>query len=542
MLNRVNSTRITGHEQKPSERGEDAMNGAETLIKTAVDCGIDLCFGNPGTTELPIVGALDRVAGIKGVLGLFEGVCTGAADGFGRMAERPAMNLLHLGPGFANGIANLHNARRAHSPVVTIIGEHATWHRPMDPPLAMDIEGVAGPVSDWVRTIASTKELPGDMVEAVHVASSGRIASLIVPHDYQVETCTTQAPPLSGNEFTPLDPTEIEAAAQLLRTRKKTALILGNRALRAEGLAMAARIQEMIGCDLVAETFFPRMEGGGGLPMVGRIPYVPELAQTMLADYEGVVLAGAKDPVTFFGYPGVPSRILKEDQEVSAIGTGGQDLMEALTSLADGLKGEGRGAAAAAGSAQLHRPSVPEGPLTPAAICQTVAALQPEGAIIVDEGLTTSVRYYSMTASLPPHTVLLITGGAIGYGMPCALGAALACPDRPVINFQADGSALYTVQALWSQAREGANITTLICSNRSYRTLMAEFRRAGIEKTGTNTQALVTLTNPPIDWVSVSRGFGVPAVSVTDVAALADALKRSLAEPGPSLIEMILGS
>jgi len=542
MHNHVNPRGNTAHGQKPNERDEDAMNGAEALIKTAVDCGIDLCFANAGTTELPLVGALDRVAGIKGVLGLFEGVCTGAADGFGRMAGRPAMNLLHLGPGFANGIANLHNARRAHSPVVNIIGEHATWHRPVDPPLAMDIEGLAGPVSDWVRTTASSQELPADMVEAVRAASSGCIASLIVPHDYQLGACTTQAPPLPENEFVPLDPAEIEVAAQLLRTKKKTALILGNRALSTEGLVMAARIQGMIGCDLVVETFFPRMEAGEGLPMVGLIPYVPELAQAMLADFEGFVLAGAKDPVTFFGYPGVPSRILKEDQEVSAIGTGGQDLVEALASLADGLKGKGTGANAPASSAQLNRPPIPEGPLTPAAVCQTLAALQPEGAIIVDEGLTTSVRYYSMTASLPRHTILRITGGSIGYGMPCAFGAALACPDRPVINFQADGSALYTVQALWSQAREGANITTLICSNRSYRTLVAEFRRAGIEKPGKNAQALVTLTNPAIDWISVSRGFGVPAVSVTDVAALADALGRSLAEPGPSLIEMILES
>jgi len=408
--------------------------------------------------------------------------------------------------------------------------------------LAMDIEGAAEPVSDWVRTTASSQELPGDMVEAVRVASSGCIATLIVPHDYQLQACTTQAPPLPENEFDPLDPSEIEAAAKLLKSKKKTALILGNRALHAEGLAVAARIQGMIGCDLLAETFPARMERGGGLPIVGHIPYLPKYAQAMLADYEGVVLAGAKDPVTFFGYPGVPSRILSADQEETTIGTGGQDLVEALASLADSLKGKGTGPEAPANSAQVKRPPIPEGALTSAAVCQTLAALQPEGAIIVDEGLTTSARYYSMTASLPPHTILRITGGAIGYGMPCALGAALACPDQPVINFQADGSALYTVQALWSQAREGLNITTLICSNRIYRTLVGELRRAGVEKPGKNAQTLVSLTDPPIDWVSVSQGFGVPAVSVTDVAALADALRRSLAEPGPSLIEMILES
>jgi len=275
---------------------------------------------------------------------------------------------------------------------------------------------------------------------------------------------------------------------------------------------------------------------------VGHIPYNQRYAQAMLADYDGFVLVGAKDPVTFFGYPGVPSRILSADQEETAIGTGGQDLVETLSTLADSLKGKGTGAGAEAGSVQVKRPSIPEGALTSAAVCQTLAALQPAGAIIVDEGGATSVRYYLIADVLPPHTILRITGGSIGYGMPCAVGAALACPDRPVINFQADGSALYTVQALWNQAREGLNITTLLCSNRSYRTLIGELRRAGVEKPGENAQTLVTLTDPAIDWISVSQGFGIPAVSVTDVPALADALKRSLAEPGPSLIEMILES
>jgi acetolactate synthase-1/2/3 large subunit len=282
------------------------------------------------------------------------------------------------------------------------------------------------------------------------------------------------------------------------------------------------------------------LEQGIGLPVVRRLRTGASAAEAMLAEYDGVVLAGAKDPVTFFGYPGVRSRILRDDQQETAIGTGRQDIWEALAALADNLKGKGNGANAPSIATQYNRPSVPEGALTPAAACQTLAALQPEGAIIVDEGLTTSGKYYSMTVGLPPHTILRLTGGAIGYGMPCALGAALACPDRPVINFQADGSALYTVQALWSQAREGLNITTLLCSNRSYRTLVGELRRAGVEKPGKNAQILTALTDPAIDWVSCARGLGVPASSVSDVSGLADALKRSLAEPGPSLIEMVL--
>ena len=296
----------------------------------------------------------------------------------------------------------------------------------------------------------------------------------------------------------------------------------------------------MAGCDLLAETFPPVLEQGIGLAAVKRIPYLPKAAQTLLSDYDGVVLAGAKDPVTFFGYPGVRSRILSADQHETAIGTGSQDIWEALAALAFSLKGQGNGPGASDADARYSRPAVPEGALTTAAVCQTVAALQPEGAIIVDEGLTTSGKYYSMAAGLPPYTILRLTGGAIGYGMPCALGAALACPDRPVINFQADGSAMYTVQALWSEAREGLNITTLICSDRSYRTLVGELRRSGIEKPGENARALTALTNPAIDWVSCARGLGVPASSVSDASGLANALKRSLAEPGPSLIEMVL--
>jgi acetolactate synthase-1/2/3 large subunit len=513
------------------------MNGAEALIKTAVDCGIEICFANPGTTELPLVAALDRIAGIKAVLGLFEGVCTGAADGYGRMKGKPAMTLLHLGPGLGNGIANLHNARRARTPLVNVIGEHATWHRPMDPPLAMDIEGLARTVSQWVRTSASSAELPGDMVEAAGVACSGGIASLIVPHDFQAGKCDTIAPALSATAFDSPDYREIEAAAQLLRTKKKTALLLGSRALREQGLAIAARIRRLVGCDLLAETFPAVMEQGNGIAAVRRIPYFPKAAQTMLAEYDGVVLAGAKDPVTFFGYPGVRSRMLRDDQPIAPIGTGKQDLLEALAALADSLKG---GADAPSNSVQANRPPVPAGGLTPANVCQTVAALQPEGAIIVDEGLTTSGNYYALTPGLPPHAILTLTGGAIGYGMPCALGAALACPERPVINFQADGSAMYTVQALWSQTREGLNITTLICSNRSYVTLLVELHRAGVDKLGENAQALTALANPALDWVNCARGLGVPAIAVRDCSGLADALRRSFAEPGPSLIEMIL--
>ncbi len=517
---------------------ENQMNGAEVLVKNAVDLGIEVCFANAGTTEMPLVAAMDRIKGIKAVLGLFEGVCTGAADGYGRMSGRPAMTLLHLGPGFANGIANLHNARRAHTPILNIIGEHATWHRPADPPLAMDIEGLTGTVSGWTRTVGATTDIPRDLAVAISAASRGQIASLIVPHDFQLASCEGGVTEILENDFDPMDEGEIRGAARILKGNGKTALLLGSRALGREGLLLAAEIRALTGCDLITETFPGMIERGAGLPDVARIPYFPEAAMEMLSGYSGVVLAGALEPVTFFGYPGIRSHILREDQIKAPIGTGNQDLLQAMRALLEELKGGGRVIDKVA--ADTVRLTIPDGELTPANISRTLAALQPEGAIIVDEGLTTSLDYFALTAGAPPHTILTITGGAIGYGMPCAIGAALACPDRRVINLQADGSGMYTVQSLWTQAREGLNITTMICSNRSYRILRIELVRAGVASTGANTSALIDLAGPDLDWVKIAGGFGVPAVSVTSVKELAEGLKRGRSEKGPFLIEMMV--
>ena len=516
------------------------MNGAEALIGSAISRGIEICFANAGTTELPIVVAMDRIGGIKAVLGLFEGVCTGAADGYGRLSEKPAMNLLHMGPGFANGIANLHNARRANTPILNIIGEHATWHRPADPPLAMDIEGLSATVSSWTCTNKVPSDLPLDVANGISIALGGRIASLIVPHDHQLAACNGGSPEPTERRFDPTDEGEVKEAAELLKKRNRTAILLGPRALKKEGLVLAAEIQGLTGCDLLAETFPSIIERGVGLPDIERIPYFPEKAVEMLSGYEGMVLAGAREPMAFFGYPGGVSKIMREDQVKAPLGTRRQDVIEAMALLIDILKSVRKTRPRDKKVYDSGHPGLPDGELDPAKVCQTLAALQPEGAIIVEEGLTTSMDYYALTAGLPPHTILSITGGAIGYGMPCATGAALACPDRPVINFQADGSAMYTVQALWTQAREGLNITTLLCSNRAYKILKVELERAGIKRPGMNTQALTDLTGPDIDWVKTAGGFGVPAVSVTRAREFAHALKRGLLEPGPFLIEILL--
>lgn len=523
-----------------SLKGENSMNGAEILLRTAVEAGVGICFANAGTTELPIVIALDAIPGIKAVLGVFEGVCTGAADGYGRMTGKPAMALLHLGPGFANGIANLHNAKRAGTPLLNVIGEHATWHRAADAPLTMDIEALIGTVSGWQRTNASAEHISGDVADAIAGALAGQISSLIVPHNHQLSECPETAIVKTQFSFAPVDSREIERAEQVLRSGKKTALMLGRRALRKSGLQAAARIRAATGCDLFTETFPGYMERGAGLPRVARLPYFPEEATAMLSGYQAVVLAGAHDPVTFFGYQGIDSFIISPAQAKVQIGMSGQDIIDVLKYLAGSLGTSKQLTMDDRIFAPSKRPDIPAGELTGEKVSLVVAALQPEGAIIVDEGLTTSFPYYQLAAGTPPHTLMTITGGSIGYGMPCAIGAALACPDRPVIDIQADGSALYTVQSLWTEARERLNVKTLLCSNRSYHILEMELERAGITSPGPNIRSLVGLDGPTIDWVKLAAGFGVPGASVRTAEDLARKLAAALTEPGPFLIEMVL--
>jgi acetolactate synthase I/II/III large subunit len=516
------------------------MNGAELIVKTALNAGIEICFSNPGTTEMPLVTAFDSVPGIRAVLGLFEGVCTGAADGYGRMLDKPAMTLLHLGPGLSNGLANLHNAKRAHTPVFNVIGEHASWHRPADAPLTMDIEALAGTVSKWQRTSESAATLSRDTASAIAAAMLGQVATLIVPQDCQWTECNDQTISIPQFSFDPVDQNSIDRAAALLRTGEKALLFLSGKALSTSGLQAAARIKAATGCDVMSERLFARMERGVGIPPVDRLPYFPEHAVEVLSKYRLVVLAGAEEPVAFFGYKDMPSRLLAADQQAVRIDSGNQDLPAVLEYLAEALGAPGKAALDTNTHTVSSKPGLPSGTLTTEKVNAVIAALQPEGAIIVEEAVTTGRSYYPLAATAPPHSLLTLTGGSIGQGMPCAAGAAMACPDRPVINFEADGSAMYTVQALWTQARESLNVTTLICSNRSYDILRLELMRAGQVAPGKNTSSVTDLAGPALDWVKISQGMGVPAVSVDTAEQLAKELRLALAEPGPHLIEMVL--
>ncbi len=513
------------------------MNGAEGLVRTLLDAGIEVCFANPGTTEMPLVAALDRHPGIRPVLGLFEGVCTGSADGWGRMTGRPAATLLHLGPGFANGIANLHNARRARTPLLCLIGDHATWHARFDAPLQSDIASLARPVSGWVHASRSAKELPSDGARAVAAAwgPPGQVASLVVPADCQWEESEGPAPVPPRPSLPCVGTETIESTAHALRRASSSALLLSGAALSEPGLRAAARVAAASGARLVCETFPARLERGRGLPPVERLPYFPDAAAQSLAELSDLVLVGSTDPVSFFGYPGVPSLIAPQACARHALAAPEEDGVAALDALADALE-----APRAPAVVEPPAPAPASGALDPQTLGATVAALQPEGTILVDEGLTSGLPHFLAAAGAPPHTHLCLTGGAIGIGLPLATGAALACPERPVLALQADGSGMYTLQALWTQARESLHVTTIVCANQSYRILEIEQARAGVTEPGSATRAFTELRPPELDWVALARGQGVPAARARTAEELARELRRALGEPGPYLIEALL--
>jgi acetolactate synthase-1/2/3 large subunit len=513
------------------------MNGAELVVRTARQAGVEVCFANFGTTEAPLALAIAAEPGIKPILALSEGVCAGAADGFGRLKARPAMTLLHLGPGLANGLSNLHNAKRAGAPVLNLVGQHHTKHVHLDPPLAMDIASLARTVG-WYRNSASLHDLSRDFADAYSASLHGQVATLSIPNDYQQmesQSCDIAIPCFS---FEPVDEERIAEAARLLQKHPRTALFLGGRTLREAGLLVAARLRALTECDLVTDYLPGCLDRGTGLPEVMQTGYFPEPAIELLSRYEAIVLAGTKEPASFFGYEGVPGKLIPDSRPRVSIAGENQDPIEALECLAELLHAPHRIDPKVLSTA--HRPSEADGELTAEMACQNLAAVQPEGAVIVHEGISSGFAYPTLSQGLPPHSLLTVTGGSIGYGMPCSIGAAIACPERPVINLQADGSAMYTVQALWTQAKQKLNVTTLICANRCYNILRIEMRRAGVQSFGPAISSLIDMEDPHIDWVRLSESLGVPAVSVNTGRRLAAEIARSIAEPGPHLIEMIL--
>jgi acetolactate synthase-1/2/3 large subunit len=516
------------------------VNGARSLLTTLVGAGVDVCFSNPGTSEMHFVAALDDVPSMRGILTLFEGVATGAADGYARVAGRPAATLLHLGPGLGNGLANLHNARRARTPVVNIVGDHATYHARFDAPLESDIASLARPVSGWFRSVARADDVGADAADAVAAAwgPPGCVATLVLPADASwSESATGPCPPRPRATAARVAPEAIDDAATALRSGAPVALLLGGTALRAAGLRAASRISGAARARLLAETFPANLERGAGVPAIDRLGYLAEFAQAQLDGVQHLILVEAKSPVSFFAYPGRPSDLVPPGCTVHTLVRPGEDAAAALEALADAV-GASPGRVSLAPS---HRPDRPAGPLTTETMAAAIGALLPEGAIVVDEGNTSGLSVSGATAGAPRHDWLTLTGGAIGIGLPAATGAAVAAPERPVLCLQADGSAMYTIQALWTQAREGLHVTTVVLANRSYAILNMELQRVGADAGGPLARRLLDLTEPDLDFVALARGMGVPARRVETAEALAAALAESFAEPGPALIEVPLG-
>lgn len=506
-------------------------------MQAATANGIEICFANPGTTEMPLVAALDEVPGIRVVLGLFEGVCTGCADGWARMNGLPALTLLHLGPGFANGIANLHNARRAHSPIVNLIGDHTRSHLGFDAPLTSDIQSLARPVSAWLRTATSPSLLAAEVSEAIAAARSapGQIATLIIPADVQWEEGDGPVAGVQPRSEARVPSDRIRAVAERLRSSQTSALLLGGRSLGPAGQRAAARIANATGAKLCVETFPARWERGGNIPWIERLAYFPEQARATFKGIDALVLVGGPEPVAFFGYPNQGST-LAPDEITTRLSQAGEDSEDALEALAEEL-----GAPALGPWAPAQALPDPGGStLNPATIGHALATHLPEDAIVVDEAATSGLPFYEATRNAPRHTVLSLTGGAIGQGLPCAAGAALACPNRKVIAFQADGSAQYTLQTLFTLARENLDVVVILCSNRAYRILQVELARAGVTDPGPASQSLTSLEDPEINWVALARGYGVSAERIEDRLAFDQALPRALANPGPHLIEVML--
>ena len=512
------------------------MNGAQSLVASLLNSGVDVCFTNPGTSEMHFVAALDEAPAMRSVLALHETVATGAADGYFRIRGTPASTLLHLGPGLANGLSNLHNAKKAGSGVVNIVGEHAIPHIALDAPLTSDIEGIARPVSNWVKTSTSAAEVGRDAAEAIAAASGpgADIATLILPGDTAWNKGGVIADPAAPAAPGQVSAEDVEAAARAL-TGPDTLLLLGHNAQTAEALEAAGRIAAKTGCGLLTEWSKSVLERGAGRIAVNRIPYVVELAVETLKPYRRIVLAGATKPVAFFAYPDKPGVLTQDGTEFFNLGVRGDDIPAALADLTAALDA---GVEAPKGVAEARRPAIPDGPTGPEIIAPVLGALIPENAIVVDESVTTGRQFFADTAGAPPHRWLNNRGGSIGYGMPVAIGAAIAAPDAKVIAMIGDGSAMYSVQSLWTMAREGLDITVLIFANQSYRILRGELTNVGVQNPGPRAIDMLSLDRPTLGWVEMARGMGVEGERVGTAPALAKALEAGLATDGPYLIEV----
>ncbi len=514
------------------------MTGAESLVHTLVNGGVDVCFANPGTSEMHFMVAADKIAGMRTILGLFEGVCTGAADGYARMAGKPAATLTHLGPGFGNALANAHNGRRAFSPMINIVGDHATYHIQHDPPLTTDIEAMAKTVSGWVRTSKDAPSVPRDAAAAVCAAMTppGHVATLILPADCSWNESSGPAAVPDIPKPQPVASDTVDAIAAVLRKGEPAVILMASPFLMDDALWHAGRIARATGARILGNRANQRTHRGAGRVPFERVPYPVGPALRLLEGSAHMILVGAKPPVSFFAWKDQPNWLTPEDCRIHTLATPQQDGVAALKALADCLGTPPEPAVVN----PLNRPELPTGNLTAEKAWRALAALMPEHAVIVDEGVTSSRDADGWMQGAPPHDWLNNTGGAIGMGMPVATGAAVACPDRRIFSMEADGSAMYTLQSLWTQAHENLDVVTVLFANRSYKILQGELARVGLENVSPTAQAQFELTPPDPDWVKLANGMGVPAKRAETAEDFNKHLEAAIASSGPHLIEAVL--
>ncbi len=512
------------------------MNGAESLTKALAKEGVKVCFANPGTSEMHLVNALDSEAGIRSILCLFEGVCTGAADGYGRMTGKPAATLLHLGPGLANGISNLHNARKASTPIINLVGDHADYHRKHDSPLNSNITALASSVSSWMKSDSTSMSLSSDVIEALNSAINpkprpdGQISTLIIPANAAWEKGTDPVRRPELQERGQISKTKIDETARQIDS--ECLILLGSDGLSVAARQAAGRISKKTKCRVAMSMFSEKIEHGFGLPVSERLPYFPEHVMAFLKGVKKIVLAGASKPVSFFAYPSLPSVPIPEEVEILNLSRSNEDTTSALESIVNilGLN-EGAFSAYRSQKVELSSPN-----LSSKTIGEVIASTLPEGAIICgDSG--GGFDAFEPSQNAPPHTWLNLTGGSIGQGAPVSVGAAVACPEKQVLSLLGDGAAMYTLQALWTQAREGLNVTTIIYKNEKYRILEIEYWRLGVNEIGEKAGDLFSLGEPSIDFCALAKGMGVESVSVHTPESFRAALEVAFSRTGPYLIE-----
>jgi acetolactate synthase-1/2/3 large subunit len=509
------------------------------LFKALRDAGLDTCFANPGTSEMQLVYEIGRTKGMRAVLCLQENTVTGAADGYARMAGKPAFTMLHVASGFANGIGNLHNAGRANTPMVNVVGANATYHQPNfceHELINGRVADLARPVSHWTQEARTADELGVLAALAANHArtGAGKICTLIAPTNCQWDPALAPPAPLPPPQRPQVARESIDEVATLLANGKKTALLLGSHALYGEGLELAGRIATRTGVDLLGEMWVARLARGEGRVPVRLVPYLREHAAFFLQGYEQLILLGAQLPMSTFAYQGAPLNKLPASCQVTALATVENDLLAVLRELAQAV------AAPAQPGARTARASAaaPTGALSADAIGQSLCLLMPQDAILVNDGATCSPPIVNRTAGARAHDYLDGSrGGALGGGLPLALGAAIACPERRTILLQGDGSGMYASQALWSMARERTDVVVIVLRNDNYAILEVELARVREGDANDTMLSMMHLDDPVLDWVKLAEAHGVAATRATTAEEFHVQLEDALQQRGPHLIE-----